>query len=270
MRKEDRYLMRKKGLPYYLDDVLERTPVGLNIYELFDGREVKWGVREEFISIFDDRLCQSTPLFTNMVDENGKDKERIIYLPGYKHIIHGNLDGKEVLCQVDKTSESEFDYFKIMDLGGKDIQVLEKDDEKIYLTYDVDGLKKYIYFDYINFKPCSNSFDYIDTTNYFLKSYQVSNRVKLFFGKLNDNKEVLPYGYDVINDEFIQFPLTDDGLIDEEIMNDYVSDDPTISSSYENYKYLQETINKGMDLGVYCRDVRIILENLNKAKTMKK
>ena len=270
MRKEDCYMMRQKGLPYYWEKVLERTPVGLNVYEIFDGKEVKWGVREEYISAYGDRLCKSTPLFDNMVDELGQDRERIIYLPGYKHLIHGNLNGHEVLCQVNKCALSETDFFQIMDLGGKDIKVLEKDEDKIYITFNVDGLKKYMYFDYNNFKPCSNVFDYIDTTNYFLKSYQVGNRVKLFFGKLNDSKEVLPYGYDIINDEFIQFPLTDDGLIDEDIMNEYVDNDPTKRSGYENYKFLQDTINTGMDLGVYCRDVRIILENLNRVKTMKK
>ena len=271
MRREDIPMMRKKGLPYHYDYVLERTPVGLKLYEIFDGKEVKWGVREDYISIYDDKLYLSTPLFENMVDEDGKDKERIIYLPNYDYVIHGKLNDSEVLCRVDKCAKSESEFYKIEDFGGKDVKIYENDKINAFVGFNGEyDIRKCMYFNYNTFKPSSNVFDYIDISNFFLKSYVVGdNKIRIFFGKLADNGlEVKPYGYDISKNEYFKFPLTDDGLIDENEMKNFIEKDEFISSGEADlYRVFQNALNKTMDIGAYGMFIRPVIERLNNEKT---
>lgn len=271
MRRKDIPMMREKGLPYSFDYVLERTPIGLKLYEIFDGKEVKWGVREDFISIYDDNLYLSTPSFENLVDENGKDKERIIYLPNYDFVIHGKLNDSEVLCRVNKTATSENEFYKIEDFGGKDVKIYENDKINAFVGFNGDfGIRKCMYFNYKTFKPSSNVFDYIDITNFFLKSYVVGdNKIRLFFGQLADNGiEVKPYGYDVSKHEYFKFPLTDDGLIDENEMKKYIEKDDFVDfNEADLYRVFQNALNKTMDIGAYGILLRPVIERLNKEKT---
>ena len=58
---------------------------------------LKRKTHEEFISIFDDRLCKSTPLFDNMTYKDGKDIDRVIYLGDSKFVFHGKINDSEVL-----------------------------------------------------------------------------------------------------------------------------------------------------------------------------
>ena len=47
MEKENKYMLREKGIPYYYEYDLTRNPgVYLKEFEIFDGKEVKWGVNE--------------------------------------------------------------------------------------------------------------------------------------------------------------------------------------------------------------------------------
>lgn len=269
MRKEDRYMMRAKGLPYYYDEVLERTPVGLKIYEIFDGKEIKWGVREDYISIYDDKLYKSTPLFENMTDIYGKDKERIIYLPEYKTIIHGKINGSEVLCRIDD-GISEENFYTLETFSGKDVKIYENNKETALVKYKSNGLNKCLYFNYKDFRPCSNEFDVIDKTNFFIKNYVTNGKIRTFFGQINeDGTEVKPYGYDFNKQEYILFPLTEDGLINEEEMMDYVEKNPTIQGySLDAYKLLQDPINgiMSLGLGILTYNIRESLNELNKEK----
>ena len=230
MRKEDRYKKKEKGLPYYYDYVIERTPVGLKEYEIFDGNDVKWGVREDYISTNDDKLYMSTPLFENMVTKDGKDKERIIYLPEFRYIVNGKINGSEVLCKVNKSAISENDFCEIKEFGEE--ATIEIDDNKIaFVKYKKDGWDKCVYFDCDKFKPISSEFDVIYREKFFIKSYilRVGTSIcweyiaRVFIGEIDEKtKKTKLYGWDKSKHKMIKFPLTDDGFIDDEKMMVYV------------------------------------------------
>ena len=70
MEEEKKYRLREMGIPYYYEDDLTRNPgVYLKMFEIFDGKEIRWGVREDYISITGKKTGRVTPLFENMVDE---------------------------------------------------------------------------------------------------------------------------------------------------------------------------------------------------------
>ena len=254
MRKKDRYMMREKGLPYYLEDVIIRTPVGLTMFEFFDGKEVKWGVREEFINIFDDRLCLSTPQFENMTDTDGKDLERVIYLGDGKLVFHGKLNGSEVFFRVNEACVSENDFYQMEDYGGKNAVTLKANKEFALMKYEKDGLEKLVFFNIKDFKKYSNEFDFISKENYFLKSYVYkrpewgypSKVYRLFMGFIDENGTLVKqYGYDFDKKEIIKFPLTEDGLIDDEKMQKYVENqkDDTSFKCYCNYRRYHQILS---------------------------
>ncbi len=281
MRKEDRYMLREKGIPYSYDEPVTETPdvrtgvmpgVSLRMYEIFDGKEVKWGIREDYISIYFDRVCKSTPLFENMTDEFGKDKERIIYLGNSKFLYHGMINGSEVLCKIND-SLTDDDFYTIENFTGKGVKFTEKDKNTALVKFIDNGLNKYMYFKYREFRPCSNVFDYVDDKNFFIKSYVVDNKLRVFMGKINDDgTEVKPYGYDMNRREYINFPLDEDGLIDEDEMYDYVKTDAHLyGENISNYRYIQDNITSFlMDLGLYGLEARLGIEALNSERNKTK
>ena len=53
MEKEYKYRLREDNIPYYYEEVISQDPIRLVMYEMFDGKEVKWGVREDHNSDYD-------------------------------------------------------------------------------------------------------------------------------------------------------------------------------------------------------------------------
>ena len=272
MRKEDRYLLREQKIPYYFDDIIVRTKgntkstypgVYIKMYEIFDGEIVRWGVREEYNSVFDDRVCKSTPLFENIVDESGKDKERIIYLGDSKFIFHGKINGSEVLCKLNDDVMSE-DFYKIEDFPGENVTIEEIDKDTVLAKFKLDGLNRCMYFKYRDFRPCSNVFDFVDASHYFLKTYVLNGKVRRFLGQINeDGTMVKPYGYDIDKKEYFLFPRTEDNLIDDELMMDYITKYNVDSLNYDFYVTMGCVDTFLMSLGTFCIVEKINLDELN-------
>ena len=245
MKREDRYILRKEGIPYYYDEIISRTPnikngvmpgVSAKIYEIFDGKEVKWGVREEYISIFDYRVCRSTPLFENMVDENGKDKERVIYLGDSKFVFHGKLNNSEVLCRFSDNEDNQF--VEIETFGGKDVKITPYMNGTALIETHDDVLPKCYFFDTNKFVRCSNIMDVLYKNNCFLKSYQYGDKVRVIMGRLTYSPiMVRQFGCDVNKDDVILMPLDEYGLLDENEMINYLNKEKkVIGISIDAYK----------------------------------
>lgn len=278
MRREDRDKLRKEGIPYYYDEVLTRSKgdtnstypgVVLKMFEIFDGEQVKWGVREEYISVHDDRVCKSTPLFENVVCIYGVDAERIIYLGNSKFVLYGKINNSEVLCRINENSYTEHDFYKLETFSGCDTKLSFLSDDKVIARFKLDGFNKCMYFDYKNFQFCSNLLDCVDDNDYFIKTYVVRNEVRSFLGQLDSSDyTVKPYGFDMDKREYILFPLTEDGLIDEEKMEKYADMDVTVHGRNINeYKFFQEIRDGLMRIGAIEFLTKQALDLLNKEKT---
>ena len=62
----------------------------------------------------------------------------------------------------------------------------------------------------------NNQFDATYVNSGFLKSFIVNNKVRLFVGNYDYQSGVVKkIGYDVSKNGYIEFPLTDDGFLDE-------------------------------------------------------
>lgn len=243
MERNDKYYLRENKIPYYYEYDLERKPVSLKMFEIFDGNEVKWGIREDYITIHDYKYCRMTPLFQNMTDEElGNDKERFIYLGDNKVIIHAKLNNSEVLCKLNNEDTSfEKPILDIEDFGGDNVEIQELH-EAALVKYHEDDIPKCVYFDYKNFAPCSNEFNIIYNENFFIKSYIINGKVRMFLGKLSYPIGVVrSLAYDINKGEFINFPLTSDELIDEEKMMEYFKKDkPNMGFSPNIFKDLNK------------------------------
>ncbi len=274
MYKEKKYEYRKDKKPYTFSEPVSENPnvrtgvmpgVSYKMFEIFDGNEVKWGIRESYISIYMDYICKSTPLFENMTDENGKDLERIIYLGNSKFVYHGKINGSEVLCKINGSSEESF--YTIEDFYGNNVKIQEKNDGIVFVTFKLDGLDKCVYFNCHTFSKCSNEFDAIDEEGYFLKNYVINGKMRRFMGQIDlDTFMVKPYGYDINKNEYIIFPTDDKGLIDDDIMMDLVVKTLDIGNDLDSYKISNFLRNSAINLGLYRLDKKIILDELNNGR----
>lgn len=268
MEKENKYMLREKGIPYYYEYDLTRNPgVYLKEFEIFDGKEVKWGVREDYIKITDGKYCRMTPLFQNMTDENGKDIERFIYLEDYKFLIHGKLNDSEVLCKLNDNSSLDTNLVDIMDFGGKDVKITVYKDGTAQVRYKENDLPRCIFFNYKDFSLCSNVFDGVYDKGYFLKSYIINDHLRMFLGKLSYSPiTVKEMGYDINKQEFISFPLNDNGLIDEnEMMNYFLKDGKIRQFDKDIYQKTERNDLAWVlyDLHVHAYDVVTRLDKYN-------
>ena len=237
MEKETKYRLRDYNIPYYFEETLSRNPNVLVMYEMYDGKDVKWGVREDKNGICDKKYCRSTPIFDNLVDDRyGLDQERIIYLKDNRFVIHGKLNNSEVLCKISENRYLDKHLVKIEDFGGKDVVIRKENDEKVIVYYKKDGLDKRVFFDCEEFRIYSNEFDVTYVDSCFLKSYLINDKIRLLAGKLNTKTGVVkPYGYDINNNEFITFPLDENGLINELEMISFLNEDKVIGFDKEEY-----------------------------------
>lgn len=212
-----KYELRKRKVPYYYEDVITRNPgVSLKMFEIFNGEEVRWGIREEYISITDKKYCASTPLFENVVDEKGFDRERIIYLKDSNFVIHGKLNNSEILGRIDSSAMLEQRFFGYQDFGGNDIKISDEENKKVRIMFKNNGYDRQFYFDCEKFTKYGNVFDIIYVNSFFIKSYEIDNKVKVFLGKLNTtNGMIYPVGYDIVNEKYFDFPLDKEGFINE-------------------------------------------------------
>lgn len=284
MRKKDKYILREKKIPYYQDEVLTRNHgaangvmpgVSLKVYEVFDGKDVKWGVREEYISIFDDRTCKSTPLFENMIDEYGYDKNRVIYLEDSKFLLHGKLNGSEVLAKINSNMVPNSNFVSIENFGGEDVRIREENDDKAFICYKENGFKKCMYFDLKEFRPCSSIFDAIYADNCFLKSYVINGEIRAFVGKIHSKEHtVKSYGFDINRKEYFLFPLDENGLIDEEemLISLYEDVDDVKGFNKEYYKNLDKRNLITLLLGLEIDGFKVVydLQEKNMANVKRK
>ena len=276
MRKEDRNNLKINGIPYCYDEVLIGNKEDVNntypgkvlvMYEVFDGEKLKWGVKEEYINAHD-RVCKSTPLFENVGNIYDDDSTRIIYLGDSKFILRGKINNSEVLCRINENSYKDNDFYQLETFSGCDVKLSFLSDNKVLAKFKLDGINKCMYFDYKNFKFCSNLLDCMDDNNYFIKTYVVRNEVRTFLGQLNDDYTVKPYGFDTDKREFMLFPLTEDGLIDEEEMEKYVDMDVLVhGKNVDDYKPFIEVRDGLMKMGAIGYLTKPALDLLNKEKT---
>ena len=251
MNKEQAYWYRAKRVPYQCESVISKESK-LTMFENFDGENVTWGVREAYEDINGIKYGRSTPVFENMVDSYNYDKERIIYLKNNRIIIHGKIKGSEVLCRInDDLMYPSKPLVTIENFGGDSVHISRRMamDEEIRadVSYKEDGMGKHILFDLAEFKPYSNVFDGLYADNSFLKHFESSGKLRTFIGIVNTkNGVVKPIGYDVNKKTFIEFPLTDAGLIDEKAMMEDIENEKIIcgidKETYKNVKNLRESL----------------------------
>lgn len=250
-----KYELRKNKIPYYYEDVITNNPgMSLNMFEIFDGKKVYWGIKEEFISISDEKYCASTPLFENITDEKGYDQERIIYLKDYKLIIHGKLNNSEILGRINICAMLDKEFFEYKDFGGNGIRISDEENKKVRILFKKDGFDKQIYFDCEKFELYGNSFDNIYVNSFFVKSYVVDNKIKVFLGKLDvRNSTIYPMGYDIVNERYFDFPLDKDGFIDENMMINLLNND--ISNRGLNIELYKNIKKDSLILMLFALDV---------------
>lgn len=238
-----KYRLREEGIPYYYEYPLTQNPgVSLKMIEVFDEKGVRWGVREEFVSITGEKFCAMTPLFDNLVDEKGIDRERIIYLKDFNFLIHGKLNGNEILGRINKEAMLDKKFFEKINFDGENIHISDEEDKKVRVSFIKNGVSKQIYFDCEKFAPYGNDFDVTYVNSFFIKSYQVNNRISVFVGKANfDTGEIYPKGYDIVRAKYIDFPLDKDGFINENEMIKNLSNDTSgLGLNIEFYKGLNK------------------------------
>ena len=258
---ENKYLFREKGVSYFYEKEINEQ---YKMFEIFDGKEVKWGVKEENTKIPQEQQCRMTPLFQNMTDEYGQDKERVITLKDNRIILHGKLNDSEVLCRFTNDSSIDSPLVEINDFGGKDVTMTMYHGNALIKYFD-GNLPRCYFFDYEKFAPCSNVFDGVYEKGFFIKSFIVNGRLRMFLGKLTYCPvEVKMPTYDINRQEYVLFPVNQDGTINEEKMNDYFKKDSKyIGFDKDIYNYLNRD-----DLGSILFDLKVyafsVLTILNK------
>ncbi len=228
--------LRNIKTPYYSENDINLTSgVILKEYEIFDGNKVLWGIKEN-----DCGLCKTTPLFDNIVDYRGFDKKRILCNDENGLIIHGKLNDSELLARINPQSRINSKFLFIEDFGGKNVRITIEDDENALVNIENDDLKKYcFYFNYKEFKQYSNNFDLVTVDSVFLKSYIIDGTIRPFVGLVNtDNGVVKPLGFDICKQDYIDFPLDENGLIDDNKMTH------NLNEEFYNIGYKQEFYKK--------------------------
>lgn len=294
--RDSKYKYRQDKQPYRYELALYRHGgEAVKMYEFFDGEKVTWSVSQDFTSEVVDKYCNSTPMFENVVDENGKDRERIIYKSKdqFGMTLLGRINGSDVLYNLSTTNlQISPNFNKMEDFGGKKVKIDILADNKVKVNYhDYIYTDKVILFDCEKFKPFTNEFDGIYDNKYFIKTYAKENfYVEVFVGELDyDTGEVKPVGYNLSKGEFIEFPITD-GLINDDEMKKMVLEDKYVEVSTRTrfgmcYMYdeqyardvdrssLESTLRDILDVYTYEEELMIIkdgLEKYNKERVMKK
>ena len=247
MNIEEKYELRKRKEAYSYE---EKLIDGINIYEYFDGNKALWGVKE---AGNDNSLCRCTPPMEVIVDNEGKDVRRVFPLDNGEYIIYGRENETDILYRVNIGSKLETKFYKKEDFGGEDLKVQFVGNNIALIKYKNRFFYQRLYVTLNDFKPCSNVLDVVNKNQFFLKSYNISKGtpgidytdcIRLFGGILEDDGiTVKQYGCDLDKNKVIKFPLTEDGLIDDKKMEEYVK--RTISShrSPENYEHKISFIN---------------------------
>jgi hypothetical protein len=89
-----------------------------------------------------------------------------------------------------------------------------------------------------------------------LISYEVNGLIRPFIGFCNtENGYVYPIGYDVIKNEYIEFPMNELGLVDDDEMKRRLQEESEIG--YEEDYYNREA---------YCGNLRYIISTLTRGK----
>lgn len=101
-----------------------------------------------------------------------------------------------------------------------------------YIHIQKDNIRKSLYYSYKLGRVATNMFDGI----YFIKlpignaftihSYQVGNELRVFLALTNINHGIVyPVGYDLNNNKYFNFPLSENGLIDDNLMQEIAKED---------------------------------------------
>ena len=240
MNIEKKYELRKRKEAYSYE---EKLIDDINIYEYFDGNKALWGVKE---AGNDNSLCRCTPPMEVIVDNEGKDVRRVFPLDNGEYIIYGRENETDILYRVNIDSKLETKFYKKEDFDGEDLKVQFVGNNIALIKYKNRFFYQRLYVTLNDFKPCSNVLDVVTKRQFFLKSYNISKGtpgidytdcIRLFGGVLEDDGiTVKKYGYDFDKDKIIKFPLTTDGLIDEDKMKEYVKTTISCYRSAERYE----------------------------------
>ena len=196
------------------------------VFEVVNGDEVKWGFRKEIHTNSGEYIYITTPLFENMVDEEGKDKQRVVFENTDCFVLHGKLNGSEVLCRVSKDATRVEDFYRIDDFGGKNIQIRPYANGTALIETHYGDLPECFFYDLEKERCCSNIMNRLYDNNFFLKCYRFGDKVRVFMGHLNYNPIIVKhYGCDANKNDVIMFPLDDSELIDEQQMMDKIQKD---------------------------------------------
>lgn len=143
-------------------------------------------------------------------------------------------------------------YF-IDNFGEYGIEIVNYPFEKEGMKYvhlNKDGIKKAIYYSDELERVTTNMFDGI----YFIKlpvgnaftvhSYQVGNELRVFLALTNiDHGIVYSVGYDLNNKEYFNFPLNENGLIDDNLMKEMVQREDSLRIDKDVYNNSHKLIN---------------------------
>ena len=269
---DTKYELRKNCTPYYFEnDIKKINDVILKEFEIFDGKEVKWGIREDYINNSYKKYYNTTFLFDNIKDRYNCDKKRILYCGDDTCVFHGKISNKEVLGKINIHPLYNRDFLVLNYFGSESVKIVENDDNTAFVKFQDNGLEKCLYFNYKDFRPCSNIFDLVYANNYFIKSYQINDKIYVYLGKVNiHNGFIKPYGYDINKREIIYFPINDNGLIDEKKMiSNIQKSDLSIGFDFCFYKELFK-INLIILLNNLNIDGYDVLKELDKENSEKK
>lgn len=245
---KSKYELRDSKTPYFFEkDIINGPGFTLKEFEIFDGDKVRWGLKEDYEGK-ENKYSNTTPLFDNVLDNYQKDKERILYIDGLNCIFQGMINGSEVIGKTNSCNSVSNKFTNIVDFGGEEVHIHKFKNNMVFVSYKEDGLKKCLYFDYKEFKSCSNIFDSVYVDSSFLKSYVIDGTIWPFIGKVNyDNGVVEPMGYDICKNEYITFPLDEKGFIDDNVMIEKLNSE-FYNIGYKKNSYIK--INKDSIISV--------------------
>ncbi len=269
---EIKYRYRETNTPYYFEkEILNLDDKVLIGFEIYDGNKVRWGLRETTISS-DKSFSNTTLLFDNVLNRYGKDEKRILCLDKDGCVFRGRINNSDVLGRTNNIPFVKTNFLTIEDFGGSDVRIEEHHDNIVIVRYKENDIEKCVFYDFKTFTPCSTVFDKIYANNCFLKSYQKGEISRIFLGRMNyETGEVKPIGFDINKREFINFPLKD-GMIDEEEMANYLAKDDYFTGFHTS---LYRTLNKLnliwvlTDLNIAASDITNKLVKLNSNATKK-
>ena len=222
----DKYEYRESKLPYRFERTIDRFGGdSLKEYEFFDGENVKWCWALDYISITSFKYTNTTPLFENVLLDDGKDRRRVLHkdTEGYGWVLRGRMNGSDVLCHIQNVADAQINkwFCNIENFGGKNVSIsmLSEDETKVRVDYVREGINRIIIFDCSRFQACTNEVDEFYNNDLFLKSYKINGKIRIILGQIDsETREVQPISYDVSRGEFRQLIIDDYGMIDDERM----------------------------------------------------